>query len=72
MLPTGGTARFASALGVAVFLRRQSVLRYTRARLGETGERIARFAEAEGLDAHALAVRLRLSGDAGEGGEPIS
>ncbi len=60
VLPTGGTARFASALGVGVFLRRQSVLRYSAARLAATGERIARFAEAEGLDAHALAVRVRL------------
>ncbi|HEX8386782.1 MAG TPA: histidinol dehydrogenase [Rubricoccaceae bacterium] len=62
VLPTGGTARFASALGVAVFLRRQSVLRYSPLRLARTGERIARFAEAEGLDAHALAVRVRLAG----------
>ena len=60
VLPTGGTARFASALGVSVFLRRQSVVRYTAARLARTGESIARFAEAEGLDAHALAVRVRL------------
>ena len=62
VLPTGGTARFASALGVNVFLRRQSVLRYTPERLAKTGERIARFADAEGLGAHALAVRLRLGG----------
>ena len=67
VLPTGGTARFASALGVTVFLRRQSVLRYSRERLATTGEQIARFAEAEGLSAHALAVRLRLPG-AGSGG----
>jgi histidinol dehydrogenase len=60
VLPTGGTARFASALGVNVFLRRQSVLRYSPARLAAVGERIAMFAEAEGLDAHALAVRVRL------------
>ncbi|HEX8299036.1 MAG TPA: histidinol dehydrogenase [Rubricoccaceae bacterium] len=60
VLPTGGTARFASALGVSVFLRRQSVLRYSPERLAATGERIARFADAEGLGAHALAVRLRL------------
>ena len=60
VLPTGGTARFASALGVGVFLRRQSVLRYSAERLARTGESIARFAEAEGLDAHALAVRLRV------------
>ncbi len=60
VLPTGGTARFASALGVSVFLRRQSVLKYSAGRLAATGERIARFAEAEGLDAHALAVRVRV------------
>ncbi|MEM1118629.1 MAG: histidinol dehydrogenase [Bacteroidota bacterium] len=60
VLPTGGTARFASALGVTPFLRRQSVLRYSEARLRQTGEAIARFAEAEQLDAHALAVRVRL------------
>ena len=48
-------------LGVGVFLRRQSVLRYSEARLRRTGEAIARFAEAEELDAHALAVRVRLN-----------
>jgi hypothetical protein len=62
VLPTGGTARFASALGVSVFLRRQSVLRYSAERLRQSGEAIARFAEAEGLDAHALAVRVRMRG----------
>ena len=61
VLPTGGTARFASALGVGVFLRRQSVVRYSADRLRQSGEAIARFAEAEGLDAHALAVRVRMS-----------
>lgn len=66
VLPTGGTARFASALGVGVFLRRQSVVRYSAARLRRTGEAIARFAEAEHLDAHALAVRVRLDGGVGE------
>ena len=62
VLPTGGTARFASALGVTPFLRRQSVLRYSAPRLRQTGEAVARFAEAEGLDAHALAVRVRMRG----------
>ena len=62
VLPTGGTARFASALGVGVFLRRQSVLRYSPERLRESAEAVVRLAEAEGLGAHALAVRLRLDG----------
>lgn len=60
VLPTGGTARFASALSVHTFLRRQSVVRYSSARLAATGEAIARFAEAEQLDAHAFAIRVRL------------
>jgi histidinol dehydrogenase len=61
VLPTGGTARHASPLGVESFLRRQSVVSYSSERLGETGPRIAAFAEAEGLDAHAAAVRRRLA-----------
>ena len=60
VLPTGGTARFASALGVNVFLRRQSVLHYSPARLVADGPSVVRFAQAEGLDAHALAVQVRL------------
>ena len=60
VLPTGGTARYASPLGVHSFLRRQSVVSYSEERLRETGERIAAFAEAEALDAHAAAVRKRL------------
>ena len=60
VLPTGGTARYASALGVHDFVRRQSVIHYTAARLARTGADIARFADAEGLDAHALAIRVRL------------
>ncbi|WP_420457626.1 histidinol dehydrogenase [Rubrivirga sp.] len=72
VLPTGGTARFASALGVGVFLRRQSVVRYSAARLAESGEAIARFAEAEGLDAHALAVRVRMGDESrAKGEEPV-
>ena len=62
VLPTGGTARYASALGVHDFVRRQSVIAYSPARLARDGEKVARFAEAEGLDAHALAVRVRLGG----------
>ena len=64
VLPTGGTARYASALGVHDFVRRQSVIHYTAERLRRTGARIARFADAEGLGAHALAVRVRLEAEA--------
>ena len=60
VLPTGGAARFASALGLEDFVKSTSVVAYTRARLERVGERIARLARAEGLEAHAGAVRMRL------------
>ena len=63
VLPTGGTARHASALGVDDFVRTQSVLSYTRERLQQTGEAIATLAEAEELRAHADAIRARLDAD---------
>jgi histidinol dehydrogenase len=60
VLPTGGTARHASALGVDDFVRTQSVLSYTEKRLDQTGPQIATIAEAEDLQAHAEAIRVRL------------
>lgn len=60
VLPTGGTARYASALGVHDFVRRQSVIAYSDAALKRHGDKIVRFAQAEGLDAHALAVQVRM------------
>ena len=60
VLPTGGTARYASALSVDDFIRKQSIIAYTRDRLRETGPRIVRFAESESLSAHALAIQVRL------------
>jgi len=60
VLPTGGTARHASALGVDDFVRTQSVLSYTGERLDRTGAQITTIAEAEDLQAHAEAIRVRL------------
>lgn len=62
VLPTGGTARHASALSVDDFLRHQSIISYTSRRLSQTGPDIIRFARSEGLDAHALAVQVRVEG----------
>jgi histidinol dehydrogenase len=59
VLPTGGTARYASPLGVYDFVKRTSVLRYTRARLADDADAIIALAEAEGLYGHAEAVRIR-------------
>jgi histidinol dehydrogenase len=61
VLPTGGTARHASPLGVYDFVRRTSIIRYTRDRLNNDASRIVALAEAEGLPGHAEAVRVRLS-----------
>ncbi|HZI18796.1 MAG TPA: histidinol dehydrogenase [Pyrinomonadaceae bacterium] len=59
VLPTGGSARFSSALGVHNFLRRTSTVRYTREELCETAPLIAALARAEGLDAHARSAEIR-------------
>jgi histidinol dehydrogenase len=60
VLPTAGTARFASALGVDNFLKRTSVIAYSRSALERDAEAILRLAELEGLEAHAASVRVRL------------
>jgi len=59
VLPTGGTARFSSALGVYDFLKRTSIIRYTREELMRTATLIERLALAEGFDAHARAATIR-------------
>ena len=59
VLPTGGTARFSSPLGVYDFIKRSSLIRYDEQALARRAEKIARFARMEGLEAHARAVELR-------------
>lgn len=63
VLPTGGTARFSSALGVYDFLKRTSIIRYTQAELNRTAHSIDRLARAEGFDAHARAVTIRIDNE---------
>ena len=60
VLPTGGTARFASPLGVYDFVKRTSILSFSRDALKRYGSATARFAEMEGLNGHGHSVRLRL------------
>ena len=65
VLPTGGTARFASGLGAHTFLRPQQIVSYDRAALAEVEGPLLALAEAEGLPAHGEAVSARLgAGDA--------
>lgn len=59
-LPTNGTARFFSPLSVRDFVKHTSIISYSRRQLRECGGKIASFADHEGLQAHAEAVRARL------------
>jgi len=60
-LPTGGTARFSSPLGVDDFMKHSSVIQYSAGALAADGEAIIKIADHEGLWAHAQSIRERLS-----------
>jgi histidinol dehydrogenase len=60
VLPTGRTARFSSGISTATFMKRTSLIRADAAGLAQVGEAAATIADAEGLPAHALSLRLRL------------
>ncbi|MBP5410584.1 MAG: histidinol dehydrogenase [Lachnospiraceae bacterium] len=59
ILPTNGTARFFSPLSVDDFIKKSSVICYTREALQPVYKKVVTFAEAEGLAAHANSVRVR-------------
>ena len=59
VLPTAGTARFSSALSVETFIKKTSLIHYSRAALQKDAADIIRLAEIEGLDAHANAIKVR-------------
>jgi histidinol dehydrogenase len=60
VLPTLGTSRFSSPLGVYDFVKRQSTIRYTKEAISENARMISAMADAEGLTAHKEAVLKRL------------
>jgi histidinol dehydrogenase len=64
-LPTSGTARFASPLSAADFVRRQNVIEYTAGQLQEDAPLISALGHAEGLHGHARAVEFRAELDRG-------
>ena len=66
VLPTGGTARFASALGTEDFVKRMSVIEYAEAGLTEAGPHLAELARVEGLDGHGAAAAVRIEGTGGQ------
>lgn len=61
-LPTMGTAAFSSPLGVYDFVKRSSLLEYDKDAFGAVADKVMRFANVEGLQAHGRAVRRRIDG----------
>tara|TARA_B100001059_G_scaffold6199_1_gene5181 strand:+ start:14 stop:1321 length:1308 start_codon:yes stop_codon:yes gene_type:complete len=61
VLPTSGTAKFSSGLGVLDFYKRTTIVNFNKRNLNDLGEHIVTLAKAEGLDAHAMSVSLRLN-----------
>jgi len=59
-LPTGGTARFFSPLGTDDFVKKSSLISFSKEGLERLGKSIVRIAELEGLEAHAKSVSIRL------------
>lgn len=59
-LPTMGTAAFSSPLGVYDFVKRSSLLQYNKESFEAVADKVIRFANVEGLQAHGLAVRRRI------------
>jgi len=69
VLPTGGTSRFSSPLGVDDFLKKSNIISFSREALSEFRAYILRMAAMEGLDAHARAVEMRFLDEKAEGGK---
>lgn len=59
-LPTGGTAKFYSPLGVENFMKKSSIISFSQRAINEIGEECAMIAHTEGLSAHEQSVRVRL------------
>lgn len=60
ILPTNGTARFSSPLNVDDFIKKSSIISYSKKAIQQNGHKIASLARLEGLEGHARAVELRL------------
>jgi histidinol dehydrogenase len=68
VLPTAGTARFASPLGVEDFVKRASVIEYSRSGLAAAWPHLGTLTRLEGLDGHGHAARVRIESEPGGGG----
>ena len=63
VLPTGTAARYASPLSVDDFLKKSSLISYTKAALAEVTPAVVKLAEVEGLEGHAAAMKIRFEED---------
>lgn len=68
IIPTNGTARFASPVDVDDFIKKSSLIYYSKEALLRDGETIMELARREGLEGHARAIQIRLENEA-KGGE---
>ena len=58
-MPTSGTARFSSPLGVYDFVKRTAFMQFSKERLAELAPHIATLARTEGLEGHARSIEVR-------------
>jgi histidinol dehydrogenase len=65
VLPTNGTARFSSPLNTDDFMKKSSIIYYSKQALLRNGQKIITLAEQEGLHGHAQAIRVRLETEGG-------
>ncbi|WP_209810775.1 histidinol dehydrogenase [Ammoniphilus resinae] len=65
VLPTNGTARFSSPLNLDDFIKKSSLISYSRTDLLRNGEKMMALAKSEGLTAHAKAIEVRLQKERG-------
>ena len=63
VLPTGGTARFASGLSANSFRRSTSIIEFDQAAVGKVSDTIGTLADREGLTAHRCSVDVRVKGN---------
>ncbi|NHN32582.1 histidinol dehydrogenase [Paenibacillus agricola] len=68
VLPTNGTARFSSPLNLDDFMKKSSVIYYSREALLRDGQKIIALAQHEGLEAHARAIQIRLEKEGNSNG----
>jgi histidinol dehydrogenase len=61
VLPTGGTARFFSPLSTDSFMKKSSLIFYTKEGLDKVGEAVMQIADVEGLDAHGNTIKVRMA-----------